>query len=976
MAVQRISYPLLLLLWLAFSLSKVQGQAPIPPGDLPYSFRDVPLCNKTSRELMGLSDRTHNIDPCILYDLQPPEEVSANHSNITNTTVVITVVGVFTSGSDIHRDGAVTAAQRINQDNEGRGAAIGYYRDHFVHIRLVIGVAGNREQMGPDAYYTSHGILLQVLLEGLKPQYILGTSSFDSEWEREFADAYQTMLLAQVGPQAYYTSERSNDHVFGAHIASEGYGIPAFQGLRFNRNIVKEEQKLRVVYRDRSEFFYRTCRAVIDLALEEGFNQTKAIEYNPDGDPDGDGVLNHQDEDFLMDLADQACPPEEANDNVAIWGCFLTDVEVNTFLDRLRTNKCRLSSLWLTVASWAWPNNYPEVVPYIQSGGQWHADMQYGDEYFGNGVEMLDHMTNEFGYVPSYGALGAYHCIYLMYANIRSHFKGKDEPAVLEAFSSRQGYEEIRRSMLDLALPHTLYGPTSFDESRRNIGRGSAGMQWNLPPDLHSQHDTAHKGYELLLVAPVDQATKAVAYPAPVAESCPAGSHVNSTHLETRPDLLSSKCDACPINTFSASRNIDTNCQACEEGSSTEGQEGATNCAKLDDRMVPSGILVIGYTVVALVYTLAIGFAIWTIRHRQDPVVRIGQVEFLLLICLGPIISSSSIVLFGFQAGTLDDETAANRACTALPFLYTTGWILQYGSLSAKAYRLYYTMKAAANVHSGGIVTATQMYRILFMLLLLNWSIVIPWTIVDPLSWERQSKGRQVDVETGVVTYESYGRCSSEHMGAWVGSTLALHVAVMIITNYLFYKVRNVSDRYQESKYVAMASAYACEFLIVGVPILVAVGENAAEAYYIVLVCIVGLSDLGTLLMIFVPKVAFARRGLPVGETVGQSIYKKKNSRQRGTSLGGGDSVPILESDARKDSVSRSRGSISGDLSIEGQQSNPEEFMNAEDDGASCSNSKVEFEGGPLVQDMSDGAKEDLRKQEEGALVNCMTLQW
>lgn len=707
------------------------GQAPLLPRELPYSFADLNGCNKTSAELVAMSSRETEIDRCILYNTLP----SLANNNQTRTTV-ITAVGVFTSSADIHRDGGLIAAQKINEDNEGQGAAIGYYRDHYIQFRLVIGVAGNREQMGPDNYFKAHGSMMQVMLEDLKPQYILGTSSFDSEMEREFAGVYQTMLLAQVGPYAYYTSERSNDHVFGAHIPSEAYGIPAFQALRFNPHVTPETQKIRVVYRDRSDFFYSTCRAVVNEAIEEGYNQTKAIEYNPDDDPDDDGVLNHQDIDFLMGLADQACSPEEASDNIAIWGCFLTDTEVNTFLNRLKTNQCRLSSLWLTVASWAWPNTNPLAVPFIQSGGQWHAEMQYGDEYFGNGQEMLDHMAEEFEYVPSYGALGAYHAIYLMFANIRSFFKGKDEPAVAETFASREGYEEMRRGMLDLSLPHTLYGPTSFDENRRNVGRGSAGMQWNLPPVNHDHHDTVHNGYELLLVSPLDQATKAVTFPAPAADNCPTGSFINTTRIEVDSDSLSSKCNLCSVDTFSAETNADTSCRACEAGSSTEGKEGANICVKLEDNLVPSGLLSVGYCVMALVYTLAISFAVWTIRHRNDPIVRIGQIEFLLLICLGPMISSSSILILGFQAGSLEDETAASRACTALPFLYTTGWILQYGTLSAKSYRMYSTMKAAVSVE-GRVVTAAEMYRIIVMLLMLNWAIVIPWAIVDPLVWER-----------------------------------------------------------------------------------------------------------------------------------------------------------------------------------------------------------------------------------------------
>lgn len=726
----------------------------------PYSFNDLLACDTPSVELSA-ADRTTPIDPCILYDTYPGIDAlsttssntnSINNSSETETsTTTIVVVGVFNSAAGIHRDGGLVAAKKLNEDNDGRGAAIGYYGDHYVKFRLVVGIAGNRDNLGTKDYEQAHQTMLQVLLEDLKPQYIFGTSSFESDLEREIAGLYQTMLLAQVGPQSYYTSNRSNDHVFGSHIPSDGYGIPAFQALRFNtrrrsgslpQNSQREEDvPIRIIYRDRSEFFYSTCRAVYSRAVEEGFNNSKVIEYNPDGDEDQDGDLNHEDEDFLQGLADQACSAEEAGDGIALWGCFLTDMEVDTVLQRLRDNGCRLSMIWLTVASWAWPYKNPDVVPYMQSGGQWHLSMAYSDEYFSSGQAMLAHMSEEFGYNPSYAALGAYHSIYLMYQNIRSFFKGKDQPEVAETFADPERYEELRRSMMDLSLPHTLYGPTSFDEHRRNAGRGSAGMQWDLPDHSTSANFNPENGnddgFELLLVSPVDQATSAVIFPAPAFSDCPEGSFINQTHIHDNPDLLGSKCALCPADTYKDGVNADYSCQVCSPGSGTDNKDGATVCIELDDNLISDGLIIFGYCIAALVFCLATGFAIWTIKHRNDPVVRIGQMEFLLLICLGPFFSSSCIIALSIQAGSLEDETAATRACMALPWLYTTGWMLQYGSLSAKSYRMYQTMKAAEAVQGSRLgrktVTACDMYKIIFMLLMLNWAIVIPWTILDPL---------------------------------------------------------------------------------------------------------------------------------------------------------------------------------------------------------------------------------------------------
>jgi len=430
-----------------------------------FSVNDLPQCTLNTGELIYVDQETI-VEPCILFDIQPPSIMGGN-----NSTTLITVVGVFDALSGDHRDGAVMAVEALNADNEGQGAAIGYNRDHYIQFRYVAAIPGNSRSLSPGDYELVHQKMLESLLVDLSPHYILGTASFHASLEKELAGRYQTILLAQVGPQSFYDGPTTNDHVFGIHVASEGYGIPAFQAVRFGTDSVAS-QKIRIVYRDRSEFFYSTCRHVYDRALLEGFEKTVAIEYNPEADHDGDGILNQDDIDFVQGLADEACAPDEADDGIAIWACVFTTTEANAFLQRLGENGCRPSSLWLTVSSWAWTYDFPDLVPYTQSGAQWHTGMAYSDEFFADGNEMLKAAQRrlDLPILPSSVALGSYHGIYLMYHNLRSFFKGKDFPQVYLALETQ--YEEIRRDLLDLAVPRSLYGPTSFDESRRNIGRG------------------------------------------------------------------------------------------------------------------------------------------------------------------------------------------------------------------------------------------------------------------------------------------------------------------------------------------------------------------------------------------------------------------------------------------------------------------------------------------------------------------------
>ena len=98
------------------------------------------------------------------------------------------------------------------------------------------------------------------------------------------------------------------------------------------------------------------------------------------------------------------------------------------------------------------------------------------------------------------------------------------------------------------------------------------------------------------------------------------------------------------------------------------------------------------------------------------------------------------------------------------------------------------------------------------------------------------------DVSDNIVTIKTSGSCSTDdNVWAFLGPLIALHASLQIGTNFLLYKVRGVTDRYQEQKYVALASLFVLEVLVIGVPVLVAVQDSPA-ARYIVMAAIVVLN--------------------------------------------------------------------------------------------------------------------------------------
>ena len=122
---------------------------------------------------------------------------------------------------------------------------------------------------------------------------------------------------------------------------------------------------------------------------------------------------------------------------------------------------------------------------------------------------------------------------------------------------------------------------------------------------------------------------------------------MNQSLIEIKPALLGNKCSACPINTsYMAAENEDMQCITCPMGSSATDDSGVTHCVQESPNLIQTGLKVLGYLFgnCQLVFSSRL-YYIWMLIYRKDSVVKIGQPEFLLFICVGAIMSTSAIIL-------------------------------------------------------------------------------------------------------------------------------------------------------------------------------------------------------------------------------------------------------------------------------------------------------------------------------------------
>ena len=160
-------------------------------------------------------------------------------------------------------------------------------------------------------------------------------------------------------------------------------------------------------------FLCSTCRSAIDNLQAAGFTDIEEFLFDHAADHDNDGETNQFDVDFLVDLADQACPPKQTDDHShehhlhpAFFVCTLNEQDI--ILRRWLETGCRPLSTWVTAATWQWADQNPDVVPYFQGGGQWHSALTYSDKYFESGQAMLEYNEDLFGYLGNYDVVVGY----------------------------------------------------------------------------------------------------------------------------------------------------------------------------------------------------------------------------------------------------------------------------------------------------------------------------------------------------------------------------------------------------------------------------------------------------------------------------------------------------------------------------------------------------------------------------------------
>jgi hypothetical protein len=256
-----------------------------------------------------------------------------------------------------------------------------------------------------------------------------------------------------------------------------------------------------------------------------------------------------------------------------------------------------------------------------------------------------------------------------------------------------------------------------------------------------------------------------------------------------------------------------------------------------------------GLVLCGIMACAAIAFIIWIVTYQKHRVVRSSQPFFLIMLCVGVLVMSSTTIPLSVDDGVCSNFAGCDKACMASPWLISIGFVTCFSALFSKLWRVNRIFH-----HQGFkrlVVTRKDALIPFAVLFTGNFACLLAWTLVDPLVWKRKKLGE----------YDSYGVCAPKNGDSaviFVSIIAAINLTALLLACYEAYQARMISDEYSETSYIGMAVISMLQVSIIGVPVMFLVNENPAASFFVCcgLIFIIGMS---VLLLIMVPKIFFVK---------------------------------------------------------------------------------------------------------------------
>ncbi|KAL6604396.1 7 transmembrane sweet-taste receptor of 3 GCPR-domain-containing protein [Neocallimastix sp. 'constans'] len=180
----------------------------------------------------------------------------------------------------------------------------------------------------------------------------------------------------------------------------------------------------------------------------------------------------------------------------------------------------------------------------------------------------------------------------------------------------------------------------------------------------------------------------------------------------------------------------------------------------------------------------------YTIKYRNNPVVKGGSINFLIIILFGLILNSCYIFFISKKRET-------NGDCYNIYILKNIGFSLVFGSILVKTYRINFIF---THVKHSIIFKTYKMYMIIGLIILFHTILLIIWIIFKNLNC----------VLLYTTLEEEYHDCKYSKTKFL---SIIFNSVILFIGTYLAYSIRYVNDNFKEPLAVPIYVYSVCNIL-------------------------------------------------------------------------------------------------------------------------------------------------------------------
>ena len=256
------------------------------------------------------------------------------------------------------------------------------------------------------------------------------------------------------------------------------------------------------------------------------------------------------------------------------------------------------------------------------------------------------------------------------------------------------------------------------------------------------------------------------------------------------------------------------------------------------------GISAVGWTLFVIVTLTTFITAVWSFKNRTHPAIKKMQPPFLFAILFGVLVLSSAIIPMSIDDG-IATERGCDVKCMATPWLLSMGACIVFSALFSKLWRLNQLLGSGLRR-----VTLKEKDVILpaVIMFVLDMIILVCWTAISPLQWER--------VPVDGQPWNTVGICASENTALQKGCLITLaiiNIGALLLACWQAYNARGHSGEFSEARGIGIAMYSWLQLGLVGIPVMLLIDQDDVTSSYFVQIGLVFLVCMSLLVSIFLP---------------------------------------------------------------------------------------------------------------------------